>query len=114
MNRAFTALSIGIFLSAFSQVLLKSGARHKATWLASFLNMHTVIGYSLFVLVTVLNVYAMQTIPLKTVTAWVSLTYVLTLLMSRYLLKETLNGRMLIGAGMIVAGIVLFSSHGMY
>lgn len=109
MSLHATALALGVGLTAVSQVLLRSGARGKDRFYASFLNWHTVIGYGLFVLVTMLNVFAMQTIPLKTVTAWVSLTYVVTMLLSRWLLGEELNRYMLAGAGLIVAGIVLFS-----
>ncbi len=109
MSLHAAALGLGIVLTAVSQVLLRSGARNKSSLLGSFLNPHTIVGYGLFLLVTVLNVYAMQVIPLKTVTAWISMTYVATMILSRWVLKEELNGRMVAGAGLIVAGIVVFS-----
>lgn len=110
MTSHVAALALGIVLTAVSQVLLRSGARNKATLVGSFLNLHTIVGYGLFLMVTMLNVYAMQVIPLKTVTAWISMTYVVTMVLSRWLLKEELNGRMLGGAGLIVAGIIVFSA----
>ncbi len=109
MTSHVAALGVGIVLTAVSQVLLRSGARNKSSLIGSFLNPHTLLGYGLFLAVTVLNVYAMQTILLKTVTAWVSMTYVATMILSRWLLKEELNRFMLMGAALIVAGIVVFS-----
>lgn len=103
------ALVIGIFLTALSQVLLRSGAQKKPTWLSSFLNVRTVLGYGLFVFVTALNVHALQTIPLRTVTAWISTTYILTPFMAKWLLKEELNASIMAGSVLILVGIVVFS-----
>lgn len=103
------ALALAIVLTAISQLLLRQGAVRGARWMAGFVNPRSVAGYSLFVLVAALNVFALQAIPLRTLTAWTSLTYVLTIGLSHWILKEKLNAGMLAGCGLIMAGIVVFS-----
>ena len=103
------ALGLGIMLTAVSQLLLRRGATRGNHWLAGYINPSSAAGYASFVLVALLNVYALQTIHLKTLTAWTSLNYVLTLVLAHWLLGEPLNAKMLAGCGLIVGGIVVFS-----
>ena len=103
------ALGLAILLTSFSQVLLRSGISNAKNILVGFFNPKTVFGYTLFLLVTLLTVFAMQKIPLRTLTAWNSTTYVLTLLLSHWILRENLNRKMILGGFFIIAGIVVFS-----
>ena len=104
-----TALGLGIVCTATAHVLLRLGARGRAAGRRLLLNPYTLAGYGLFVFITMLNVFALQAIPLKTVTAWTALTYVVTPLLSRAVLREPLNKGMLAGSALILAGIVVFS-----
>ena len=106
------ALAGGIVLTALSQVLLKAGARNKKKVLHSFLNPGTLAGYSLFLVVTLLNVFAMKKIPLRTMTAASSITYVLTLVLGYRLLQERVSARMVAGVALIVIGVVVYSLSG--
>ena len=81
--------------------------------MGAFLNRRTLIGYVLFLGVTVLNIFAMKAIPLRTVTVATSLTYVLTLGMGRFLLGEMVSRRLVVGVTLIVAGIFVFSLAGL-
>ncbi len=103
------ALGLAIILTAASQLLLRQGAVRGTHRLAGLLNLRSAIGYFLFILVAALNVFALQAIALKTLTAWASLTYVLTMGLSHFLLGEKLNAEMFVGCGLIMAGIVVFS-----
>ena len=103
------ALAVGIVLTSISQILLRRGAGGKVSWYISFLNVYTALAYGLFLIVTILNVYAMKTIQLKTITTWISLTYVLTLFLSGWILKEKLNGKMILGVLLIAIGIAVYS-----
>jgi len=103
------ALGISILLTALCQMMLKTGASGKAKWIGSFLNRRTILGYGMFVLVTLLTVYAMQRIALKTMTAWNALTFILVVVFSRWLLGENVDRFRMAGCALIVAGILVFS-----
>jgi len=103
------ALACAILLTAFSQVLLRSGAARGGRWWHGFLNLATAAGYALFVVDTLLMVLALQGLPLKTVVAWNALTFLLTPAAGAVLLREKLNARVLTAGGMIMVGILIFS-----
>lgn len=106
------ALAAGILLTSVSQVLLKVGATSRSRLVDAFINRLTLSGYALFVVVTAFNVFAMKAIPLRTVTAATSLTYVLTLALGKWILGETVGRRTMCGLSLIVAGIVVYSAAG--
>ena len=108
------ALTAGILLASVSQVLLKLGAGSRRSFMGAFLDRRTQIGYVLFLGVTVLSIFAMKAIPLRTVTAATSLTYVLTLGMGRGFLGEIVTRRMVLGVALIMAGIFVFSLAGFH
>ncbi len=109
LNPHAVALGVGILLTSLSHLVLKSGTANKPTWLASFLNGRTVAAYGLFTVGTLACVYAMQQIPLKTATAWSSANYVLVVTFSRLIFKEKVDRRRLLGCGLIIAGVIVFS-----
>jgi drug/metabolite transporter (DMT)-like permease len=107
------ALSGGILLTSVSQVLLKLGAGAGRSFARAFLNRYTVTGYVLFLGVTILNIFAMKAIPLRTVTAATSLTYAVTVGMGHSFLGEMLTRRTMLGVALIVVGIFVFSLAGL-
>lgn len=109
MSPEVAALGAGIALTVAAQLLLRSGASRGASFLSSFLNPRTAVGYGLFLLTTVLNVFAMRVLDLKTVTAWAALTYVLTPMAAAALLGEEVSRRTVAGSTLVAAGIVVFS-----
>ncbi len=104
-----TALAASIAITPLSQVLLRFGAKDSKTTLGAVLNFKTVLGYGMFGVVVLLIIFAMQTIPLRTVTAWDSLAYVLTPLAARLLLKDPLTAKTFLGAVVIMLGILVFT-----
>ena len=103
------ALASAIVITAISQVFLKSGAINKTSFIKSFLNWKTIIGYGFFGIVTILSVYAMQRIELKTMTAWIGTTYILVVLFSRLFLKEKIDLFKIAGCVLIVFGVLIFT-----
>lgn len=103
------ALALSIVLTAVAQSLLRLGAKDKARIIHSFLNTRTLAGYLIFGIVVFLIIYSMQKIPLRTVAAWNSITYILTPLVGHWLTKDPFNSRMALGSLIIAAGIVVFS-----
>ncbi len=105
----FTALVIGIVLTSGAQVLLKSGVSYEDSWVRSFLAWRTLVSYGLFGLVTILHVYALQEIDLKTYGAWISVNYILVTLLSWAILREKTPRNTVVGCGLIVMGILIFN-----
>lgn len=103
------ALSTGVLITSLSQVLLRLGAKDKKTWLGSFLNLKTALGYSLFVIVVLLTTFASQGISMRAVVAWNSAAFLSTILMARLFLKERVSRGSLAGIVMIIIGLVVFS-----
>jgi len=103
------ALALSILLTPLSQVALRLGARDSTTAIRAIVNPMTILGYSMFTIVVVLAIFALQTIPLRTVVAWDALTYVFTPITARLLLKDPLKPTTLIGAATIMFGILVFS-----
>lgn len=103
------AMTAAIILTAVAQVLLKTGAARGRSFTTSFLNGYTLTGYAVFGVVTVFGVFALQGIRLSTFTAWASLAYPLVMLLSYFILREYLAKDRLLGTGLIVLGILVFS-----
>lgn len=105
----WVALLSGIVTTAFSQIILKKGVIRESSFLLSFINVRTFIGYILLGTVTVLNVYAMQKIQLKTATAWIGISFALVPIFSRVILKEHMDLRKAIGCMLVFLGIAVFT-----
>lgn len=105
----YIAVAIVILLTAVSQILLKIGTIGKKNWLNSFLNWHSIIGYVIFLIVTIFNVYALQGIYLKYVTSWLGLSYILVVFLSGLVLKEKIHRSKVIGCILIAIGIFVFT-----
>jgi len=104
----YAALVMAILMTIGSQILLKIGASNPR---GSF-NIFTLFGLAMFGLVTVLMVYALQAIFLKTVIALNALTFVGMPLAARVFLGEKLTRQGLIASLVIVVGIAIFLSGG--
>jgi drug/metabolite transporter (DMT)-like permease len=103
-----TALFGSIVLTVAAQILLKAGAVTSSRR-GIFL---TAAGLATFGLVTVMIVYALQTIPLKTLISFTALTYVATPISASIFLKEPITLRQLSGAAIIVVGVLVFQLGG--
>ena len=101
---------ISATMVATSQVLLKIGAtRHgNSSAIRQYLNGYVLIGYCLFFLVTVINVYVFSVLPLKMANIFVALGYVGVLILSRMFLGERVKRQRLIGVVLIVVGVGLY------
>ena len=102
------AIAVGIVLTVFSQILLRIGAQKSKVKLIMAINSYTIVGYSLFLIVVLLMIFALQTIQLKTLMVWESLTYILTPIFAFIILKESVNLRLFGGSLLIVVGIIVY------
>jgi len=98
-----------ILLAALAHILIKMGAKDRKNWITSFFNPLTILGLITFILVTLLNLYALRAIELKYIASWYGLTYILVLLFSRKYLREKIDLFKILGVLFIAAGLFIFS-----
>jgi multidrug transporter EmrE-like cation transporter len=103
---------LAVFLTGVSQVLLKCGARRgegNTSFFAPYLNILTISGYAILLIVTVISVIALREIPLKIFYALAALGYVVVAGLSWRLLKEGITQNKILAVLLIVCGIILFN-----
>ena len=98
------------FLSALSQVLLKQSANqeHK-TLLFEYLNWRVILAYGLFFGILLVNTYAFTKVEMKYGAVIDAFSYVFVLLLSYFVLKEKITKGKLIGNGLIIIGIIIYT-----
>ena len=97
-------------IAAISQILLKkaSGKNYNKWWMA-YLNIPVVTAYALFVLTTLLSVFAMRFIPLSLCAALAASGQIFVPILSVVFLKEKIGSKKLQGMLLIIIGIIVFS-----
>jgi drug/metabolite transporter (DMT)-like permease len=98
----FAAIPI---INSFCHISLKIGVNRNER---IFLNRYTIAGYLGLFLVTILTIYVLRDVELKSVTVLLSLNYVITLTLSRIFLKEAITSRKWIGTTLIFCGVIFF------
>jgi len=107
----FALVMVGfVFVSSVSQTLLKKAAsRSYGSRIQEYLNPLVISAYVLFMLSLLVNVYILKFIPLSLSPILESSGYVFVAGLSYFFLKERLSKRQLIGMGLIIIGIIIFS-----
>jgi len=102
--------SLGVFLSAVSQVLLKKEAlkEHK-NWLSEYLNPGVIIGYTIFVGCTLLTLLAYQKLPMSMGPILETMGYLYVTVFGVLIFHEKLNSKKVIALAVIIAGIVIYA-----
>lgn len=98
-----------VILAALAHILIKLGTKNKKNWIQSFFNPLTFLGLFTFILVTLLNLYALRAIELKYIASWYGLSYILVVFFSWRYLGEKIDLFKLLGILFIAAGISIFS-----
>ena len=111
LDKYVAAYICAIVLSAFGQALLKLGSvrTRDASFLAGLLHLHSLSGYALFFVATILSTFGLSRMPLKYGAALLPLGYVLVGALSYLFFHERLAVRQLVGALVIVSGIIVFN-----
>lgn len=102
------ALGTCILCTSVAQLCMKYGAVKSTSVQKSLINPFVLFAYGLFGVVTVLSVFVMQQIELKAFNAWSSLIYLLVVLGSSGLLKESINRIQWLGMLFVFCGMGLF------
>ncbi|PLX84415.1 MAG: hypothetical protein C0617_07975 [Desulfuromonas sp.] len=103
------SLGLAVAFTIVSQMLLRLGSKKKQKAVDVFFNWHTFFGYLIFLVVIVLVVFAMQKLPLKTVTAWNSVTFFLVPLSGFVFLGDPFSRKMQFGSVLILIGVLVFN-----
>ena len=99
-----------VFISSISQILLKKGAeRQYPSKIKEYLNPYVMSGYALFFGCTLLSMYALKVVPLSMSPLIEAFGYVFVAALSFVFLKEKFTKRQLIGAVLIILGVVIYS-----
>jgi len=109
MNSHVLIFIFAVFIASVSQILLKKSANsnHK-NWLKEFFNIRVFIAYSMFVLSSILIIYAYKGVQLKYGSIIQSSGYIFILLLSKIFLVEKITKNKILGVTLIIIGIVVF------
>ena len=108
---AFSLILVcAVFISACSQILLKKEAykEHKSL-LSEYLNYRVICAYALFGVSLIVSLYVLRHIPLSLVPVIESVGYVFVTVLGWVFLKEQIRKRQLLGMGLIIVGVIIFS-----
>ena len=97
-----------VFVSSCSQILLKKSANKKHKGIKVFLNKEVVLGYSIFLAVTLCIIFLYQRIELSTGALLESFSYIFIPVLSWCFFKERLNRLQKIGISFIIIGILVY------
>lgn len=110
MNKYVFAFCFAVFISCCAQIILKKSSQKKYdSAIKYYLNFNVLIGYSMFIIPTLISVWAFKGIELKNAPILESIGYVYILILSKIFLKEKITKNKLIGNIIIILGIVIFN-----
>ncbi len=112
MNKIVIALLIIFsgFLAAVSQILLKKSASASHTSrIREYLNPYVILGYGGYVCVLAINIFLFTKMQFRYGVLSNSLAIVFVMILSRWLLDESVTRKKMFGAALIVAGVICFA-----
>lgn len=103
------AMLLGVFLASVSQMVLKKGAAQQyPTLIRQYLNPYVMGGYFLLGISTILVIFAYRGMPYKYGPVIETLGFILVMVFSRLFFKERFSKRKILGACLIILGIIIF------
>lgn len=109
MNKYYLYMLGSVVLSSVSQILLKISAKKShGSFLKEYLNPLVIIGYVFMGGATLTTIAAYQGIDYKNGPIIESLGYILVMVLSYFLLKETVTKKKIMGYVMILIGVIVF------
>lgn len=103
-------LLLGTFISAVSPVILKKAAlKEYSSPIREYLNFPVIFAYSLFILTTLMCIFAYQVVPLSYGPVLESTSYLYVTLFGVLIFKEKITKKKVVALALILAGIVVYS-----
>jgi len=111
MNKWFMLLMfVGTFFTAFSQMLLKQSANQTyKNKIFEYLNWRVLLAYTIFVGVLMINTIAFTHVDMKYGSVIDTFSYVFVLVLSHFVLKEKFSKGKILGNGIIIIGIIIYT-----
>lgn len=104
---------VSVLISSISQIMLKTSANKVyESKIKEYLNPTVIIAYGLFFLSTVITVFAYKYVPLSSGPILESFGYIFVAVLGYIFLKEKFSKKKIIGMGLILSGIFIFSLGG--
>lgn len=104
---------VSVLISSNSQIMLKTSANKVyESKIKEYLNPTVIIAYGLFFLSTVITVFAYKYVPLSSGPILESFGYIFVAVLGYIFLKEKFSKKKIIGMGLILLGIFIFSLGG--
>lgn len=110
MNSKYVLIYIlSVFIASISQVLLKASANKvHDNVIREYVNRYVVAAYVIFVISTMLTIYAYKEVALKSGPVIESLGYIFILVLGNMFLKEKITKNKILGNILIILGIIIF------
>ena len=117
MNKTILMYSLvllaGVFISAISQVMLKKAALKKYdSIIKEYMNPLVIVAYIMFVVTTLLSIFAYKGIPLSMGPVLEATSYIYVTILGVTIFKEKMSKRKLLSLAFIVTGIIVYSVLG--
>lgn len=111
MSLYIAILFFSVFISAFSQVLLKKSAlKTYSFFIKEYLNFYVIPAYAIYFLAVFLDLLALRKVPVSFVPVAEASSYVFVLLFGKIFFKENFSKRKILAMILIMAGIIVFVS----
>lgn len=107
----YVMLLVMTMLGAVAALFLKKASSANSI-IKLIANLNLYIGGTLYVLAALLNIYVLRFLDYSLVLPLTSLTYVWTMIVSRFFLGERIGGKKTIGVALIVLGAIILSVFG--
>lgn len=103
-------LLLGTFISSVSQVILKKAAlKTYDSKIKEYLNFPVIFAYALFLLTTLMCVYAYRVVPLSFGPVLESSSYLYVTIFGVLIFKEKITWRKLVALALIIGGIAVYA-----
>ena len=100
---------LSVFISSVSQIILKkSSVRQYDSVVKEYMNPRVIGAYSMFIVSTLLTMYAYKVVPLSLGTLLEAVGYIYIPVLSYIFLAEKITFHKIVGSVLIILGIVVF------
>ena len=109
MTLYIAVLIFSVFISAFSQVLLKKSAlKTYKSFIKEYLNFYVIPAYAIYFLAVFLDLIALRKVPVSFVPVAEASSYIFVLVFGKIFFKEKFSIRKIIAMFLILSGIIVF------
>ena len=113
INKFFFIMILAQFIAASSQMLLKKSAgKTYSSFIREYVNAWVISGYSLLMVSMVLAIVCYGGLGYMGVVVMEPINYILVMVMSRFFFGEKITKKKVIGASLIICGILVFNLLG--